>query len=143
MSRVYRFDNKYLVVKWADVEAVLDEDDAVELKRILGDIDRYRHAIGKKDNTYLVINTDEPYTPEVARIMEQHGHYAHGEESAEDIRVPRRDAAYYRACEHAEDEHFVEGLDRTDAEVEDEAECIRKQEAPMPDKHDVAVGGEQ
>lgn len=87
MSRVYRFDNKYLVVKRDDIEYLLDEDDTAELKRMLADIDRQRHAIGKKDNAYLVINIDEPYAPEVARIMEEHGHYAHGRESAEDIRV--------------------------------------------------------
>lgn len=29
----------------------------------------------KKDNTYLVINTDEPYAPEVVEILKRNGHW--------------------------------------------------------------------
>jgi len=38
-------------------------------------IKHYREYEGKKENTYLVINADEPYVDEVIDILKRHGHW--------------------------------------------------------------------
>lgn len=50
-------------------------EEQVVLSRILDKISKAREAIGKKDNTYLVVNIDEPYAYKVAELMEQYGHH--------------------------------------------------------------------
>jgi hypothetical protein len=35
----------------------------------------YRDALDKKENTYLVINTDEPYADEIIEILKKNGHW--------------------------------------------------------------------
>lgn len=66
---------KYIVIKVEDAEKYLMPDDEYYLTRCLNKIEEGRRLDGKKPrNTYLVINTDEPYVAEVAEIMRKHGH---------------------------------------------------------------------
>ena len=62
---------KYFVLKWADIEAVLTEEEQRHLARISKIIAYYRKSQGKPENNYVVINLDEPYAPDVLRLMEQ------------------------------------------------------------------------
>lgn len=66
----------YLVRKWDDIDNYLTNEQREMLSAVLYRIDYCRHRDGKKDNTYLVVNTDEPYAKQVAEIMVAHGHCA-------------------------------------------------------------------
>jgi len=72
------FENKYIVVKRDDIKKYLNSIAQKNLYRYLGAIEAARKAEGKKNNTYLVVNTDEPYAGEVAQIMQRHGHFTPG-----------------------------------------------------------------
>lgn len=72
------FEQKYFVVKVDDVNRYLSPEGKKALYRCLDSILDSRSLDGKKDNDYLVINTDEPYAGEVAEIMKKHGHYTTG-----------------------------------------------------------------
>lgn len=67
---------KYLVVKHEDIqkwvpmwyqERVLDV--------ILDTVKDGREIDGKKENSYIVINMDEPYIQEIIDVMRRHGHW--------------------------------------------------------------------
>ncbi|MFB5761141.1 hypothetical protein [Paenibacillus medicaginis] len=67
---------KFTVIKNEDVEKYLDANDKSELSRILWKIQKWRDLHGKTVlNTYLVVNTDEPYAVEVMRIMQANNHW--------------------------------------------------------------------
>lgn len=72
---------KFTVIKNNDIDKYLSGEDAFGiLKRrwldnSLGIINGMRYSEGKKKNTYIVINTDEPYADEVIEIMKRHGHW--------------------------------------------------------------------
>lgn len=68
---------KHLVIKIEDyVKYVNSSFKAAMLDNDLEDIKKGRIADGKNpSNTYLVINTDEPYADEVIEIMKRHGHW--------------------------------------------------------------------
>ena len=65
---------KFTVLKNDDI-LNLEPDSLSALDRVVGEIMDNRKAEGKKSNTYLVINTDEPYAAEVIEIMKSHGHW--------------------------------------------------------------------
>ncbi|MDR9857855.1 hypothetical protein RJP21_30130 [Paenibacillus sp. VCA1] len=65
---------KFTVLKNDDI-LNLDPDSLSALDRVVGEIMDNRKAEGKKSNTYLVINTDEPYAAEIIEIMKRHGHW--------------------------------------------------------------------
>lgn len=65
--------NKFTVIKNSDIYRA-DARVTAHLEIALNLIDEDREKRGKKRNTYLVINTDEPYADEVIEIMKQHGH---------------------------------------------------------------------
>lgn len=71
-----KFNRKYLVYKIDDAKQALSPGGFKKLMELLGIIDTWRVCLGKKDNAYLVINTDEPYARQVAEIMVAHGHCA-------------------------------------------------------------------
>ncbi|WP_229716811.1 hypothetical protein [Paenibacillus aceti] len=72
---------KFTVIKNEDVDKYLDDRDRSELSRILWKIEQGRYEEGKDAaNTYLVVNTDEPYAPEVIAIMKDHGHWGFSED---------------------------------------------------------------
>jgi hypothetical protein len=83
------FENKYIVVKRDDIKKYLNSIAQKNLYRYLGAIEAARKAEGKKNNTYLVVNTDEPYAGEVAQIMQRHGHFTPGGEIVVETKRPR------------------------------------------------------
>ena len=67
--------NKYIVVKREDVDSSLNRVQKDILTRMLKQITSSRRRKNKTDNEYLVINTDEPYAPEIIEIMKRNGHW--------------------------------------------------------------------
>lgn len=66
---------KFSVFKNEDVEQ-LTLGEKVALGHIAESIEDNRRAEGKNPrNTYLVINTDEPYADEVIAILKRNGHW--------------------------------------------------------------------
>lgn len=67
--------NKYTVIKNDDLRYLTDTQIA-NLVEIVRDIAIHRQEEGRKfNNTYLVINRDEPYTNQVIEIMKKYGHW--------------------------------------------------------------------
>jgi len=69
---IFGLEHKYYVIKKEDTK-YLTKEQKVVLGKILMDIFYARDAEGKKDNQYVVINTDEPYIQEVLGLMRDHG----------------------------------------------------------------------
>lgn len=67
--------NKFTVVKNEDIKKYLTHEMKNELWRCLAYIQDGRATKGKKENTYLVINVDEPYVDEMIGILKRHGHW--------------------------------------------------------------------
>ena len=68
--------NKFIVLKVEDVYKHLDFNQRRSLDGSCRSIAYHREKSGKKpDNTYLVINTDEPYAPEIVEILKRNGHW--------------------------------------------------------------------
>ena len=81
---------KYLVLKEDDIKQNGSVRQTVELNALIRAINAARAAHGKNtDNTYLVINTDEPYAGEIADTIELHerlkGTWDHGEKSLREV----------------------------------------------------------
>jgi hypothetical protein len=66
---------KFTVLKHDDIIRYLDEKAKIELMACEVAITQLRAIEGRKENTYLVINTDESYADEVIEIMKRHGHW--------------------------------------------------------------------
>lgn len=65
-----QLENKYLVLKNADIDAALNELEKRSLRAIIGRVQLYRMEHGKlNQNSYVVINQDEPYFPDVLKLM--------------------------------------------------------------------------
>jgi len=70
-----KFD-KFTVIKNENIEKYLTHEMKTSLWRCLAYINDSRVKDGKKeDNTYLIINTDEPYADEVIAILKRNGHW--------------------------------------------------------------------
>lgn len=83
-----KFDRKYIVIKVDDVGEYLDGHNNHKLAQVLDIIYCGRARDGKNpSNTYLVINTDEPYAGEIAEILKRHGHYCQDETATDVIEV--------------------------------------------------------
>lgn len=87
MREKIKFDRKYIVIKVEDIQKYLEPEDIETLNEILHHISNFRKLFGKKDNTYLVINTDEPYAGLVAQILKDHGHYCQDESMGDVVEV--------------------------------------------------------
>ena len=61
--------NKYLVLKWEDVDKALGETNHRLLYDLAGMIDKHRTSLGKKPNSYIVVNEDEPYAEIVWKLV--------------------------------------------------------------------------
>lgn len=73
---------KFTTIKNEDVNKYLDDKDKSDLSRLLWKIEQGRYEEGKEAmNTYLVINTDEPYANQVTSIMKDYGHWGKEEDS--------------------------------------------------------------
>ncbi len=64
-------ENKFIVLKRADIEAALTEYEQRIFFRMIDCIAEYRQFAGKKQNSYVCINQDEPYFPDVLKLMEE------------------------------------------------------------------------
>ena len=63
--------DKYIVIKSDDCDQYLSDFERLILTNILAILQTGRKQDGKKINSYLVINTDEPYAWSVRRLIEQ------------------------------------------------------------------------
>lgn len=73
-------ERQYTIINERDVDKYLSigeqQDLAIVLDRILGNIEHGRGKEGKNPhNSYIVINTDEPYIDEIVEVMKRHGHF--------------------------------------------------------------------
>ena len=76
MAGIPGMEMKYTIIKNEDVNKHLDDRDKSELSRILWKIEQGRYEEGKEaSNTYIMINTDEPYVNEVIEIMKSNGQW--------------------------------------------------------------------
>lgn len=71
-------ERRYTIIKERDVEKYLSigeqQDLAIVLDRMLGNIEHGRENDGKKPfNSYVVINTDEPWIGEIVEVMKRNG----------------------------------------------------------------------
>jgi len=66
-ERDYR---KYYVLKRYDIIDALTPKQKQDFLEILTTIDSFRDGKGKKSNTYVVVNEDEPYTDIVWKLVE-------------------------------------------------------------------------
>lgn len=71
---------KYTVLSHKDLDKYIDvftqNELWVMLDSILGNIENAREKDGKKPyNSYIIINTDEPYIDEIVEVMKRHGHW--------------------------------------------------------------------
>ena len=67
--------DKFTVVKNEDIIKYLSEEQTNILASILTTVAKGREKDGSKENSYVVINTDEPYASDVINLMKQHGHW--------------------------------------------------------------------
>lgn len=65
---------KFAVTKLEDVK-YLNESERAQLENILNKIESGRISEGKKENTYLVVNTDEVYVGDIVETLKRHGHW--------------------------------------------------------------------
>lgn len=73
-------ERQYTIINERDVDKYLSigeqQDLAIVLDRILGNIEHGRGKEGKNPhNSYIAINTDEPYIDEIVEVMKRHGHF--------------------------------------------------------------------
>jgi len=66
---------KFTVIKNEDIYKYLDTPQQGKLWNLLDKIIMGRCRENKNINTYLVINTDEPYAPEIVEILKRNGHW--------------------------------------------------------------------
>jgi len=65
-------ENKYLVLKWDDIEKYLaTASEFKSLQNIISTIKAGRIFDRKKDNTYVVVNEDEPYAEQVWQLIQK------------------------------------------------------------------------
>lgn len=70
---------KFTVIKNDDIEKYVFGTEKVMLQSVCEQIAIGRVSDGRKvNNTYLVINTDEPYAEEVIAILKRNGHWGLG-----------------------------------------------------------------
>ncbi|WP_185094025.1 hypothetical protein [Paenibacillus polymyxa] len=76
MSGLAGMQVKFTVLKNEDINKYLDEREKSDLSRILWKVQELRLLDGKPPlNTYLVVNTDEPYATDIVRIMQINNHW--------------------------------------------------------------------
>ncbi|MGQ7108386.1 hypothetical protein ACUN13_29605 [Bacillus cereus group sp. Bce041] len=73
-------ERRYTVLNEKDLERYVNEEKREEFRQILnevlGEIEDGRLCDDKKPyNSYIVINTDEPYINEIIEVMKRHGYF--------------------------------------------------------------------
>jgi len=69
---------KYAVAKIEDIDELLNDESRQTMYRLLNNITEKRESAGKKNNSYIVVNTDEPYAHEIVNILKKNGHWGPG-----------------------------------------------------------------
>jgi hypothetical protein len=72
MSEKFERENKYLVIKWADMRKYLNERQLQNLQEIIAKVGIGRAQDDKDDHIYVVVNQDEPYAEDVWKLIEKH-----------------------------------------------------------------------
>lgn len=75
MANLEGFKEKFIVFKIEEVNKYITNEGKFDLDIISEIINRERAKENKPLNTYLVINTDEPYADEVIEILKRNGHW--------------------------------------------------------------------
>ena len=70
MKNEFTRELKYLVVKRDDIDKYLTKDEVIELDTILLGVAKGRIRDGKKANSYVVVNQDEPYAEKVWELIQ-------------------------------------------------------------------------
>ena len=68
----FKRENKFLVLKSEDIEKYLDSYLKGHLESITAVIEESREEVGKKTNSYIVVNEDEPYAEQVWALIQAH-----------------------------------------------------------------------
>ncbi len=68
----FKRENKYLVLKWDDIKEYTNDEQKKWIERTCFSIRNHRLAHGKKDNSYVVVNEDEPYAEKVWQMIQEH-----------------------------------------------------------------------
>ena len=72
MNHEFKRENKYLVLKWDDINKYLDINERDWIDRVVYLLNSRRYHDGKNNNTYVVVNEDEPYAEKVWSLIEEH-----------------------------------------------------------------------
>lgn len=65
----FKKENKYLVLKWKDINQYLSNAERDGLRRIVTRISIKRQDDGKRNNSYIVVNEEEPYSSLVWELV--------------------------------------------------------------------------
>ena len=68
--KVDDLEEKFLVLKYADIYAALSDYELRIFKRMVACVGEYRASQGKAKHQYVVINLDEPYADQVVELMD-------------------------------------------------------------------------
>ena len=71
MKKFEKQHDKYLVLKQEDIECYLSSYQQMQLRDIFCEIFRIRKQLKKKDNSYIVVNEDQPYASQVWKLIEE------------------------------------------------------------------------
>ena len=71
VSQEFKRYEKYVVLKFADIQKYLSPVQLVALTDISVTIDRTRLMDGKTNHGYVVVSSDEPYAEEVWKLIEK------------------------------------------------------------------------
>jgi hypothetical protein len=68
--------DKYMVIKYEDAQVHLSVEEKSLLAKMFTKVAEGRKYQGKKlTNTYVVVNTDEPYIADVVDVLKRNGHW--------------------------------------------------------------------
>ena len=67
----FKRENKYLVIKWADLRKYLNERQSQNLQEIIAKVGIGRAQDDKDDHSYVVVNQDEPYAEKVWELVKE------------------------------------------------------------------------
>ena len=70
MTQEFKRYGKYLVLKLEDIESFLSILDKKKLEEMCDTVGLMRKSIGKKENSYVAVNEDEPYAEIVWKLIE-------------------------------------------------------------------------
>lgn len=79
MANTNGMKTKFIVLKTSDVNRFLSSEEMFEFNKLLTKIgerkERSQGRTAHRPNTYLVVNTDEPYADKVIDILKANGHW--------------------------------------------------------------------